>query len=84
MSGKRDDRKHKLTVSLDRQVIRKIKNLAARRSTSVGNFLAGQIKIMVDKEDAYERAERQAIALLEQGFHLGGRGNYGRSDLYSL
>jgi hypothetical protein len=34
--------------------------------------LAEQIEILVGEEEAYERAERQAAALLDQGFHLGG------------
>lgn len=64
--------KQNLTVSLPRQTIRKAKILAARRGSSISSLLAEQIEILVGEEEAYERAERQATALLEQGFHLGG------------
>jgi hypothetical protein len=64
--------KQNLTVSLPRQTIRKAKILAARRGSSVSGLLAEQIEILVGEEEAYERAERQATALLDQGFHLGG------------
>jgi hypothetical protein len=64
--------KQNLTVSLPQQTIRKAKILAARRGSSISGLLAEQIEIMVGEEEAYERAERQAIALLDQGFHLGG------------
>jgi hypothetical protein len=61
-----------ITVSLPRQTIRKAKVLAARRGSSISGLLAEQIEILVGEEEAYERAERQAAALLDQGFHLGG------------
>lgn len=61
-----------MTVSLTRQVLRKAKILAARRETSISGLLAQEIERLVAKEDAYNHAERQAVALLEQGFHLGG------------
>ena len=64
--------KQNLTVSLPRQTIRKAKILAARRGSSISGLLAEQIEILVGEEEAYERAERQATTLLDQGFHLGG------------
>jgi hypothetical protein len=64
--------KQNLTVSLPRQIIRKAKILAARRGSSISGLLAEQIELLVGVEEAYERAERQATALLDQGFHLGG------------
>lgn len=64
--------KQNLTVSLTRQTIRKAKILAARRGSSISGLLAEQIEIMVGEEEAYERAQRQAEALLDQGFHMGG------------
>jgi hypothetical protein len=68
----RNQEKQNVTVSLTRQVLRKAKILAARRETSISGLLAQEIESLVAKEDAYERAERQALALLDQGFHLGG------------
>ncbi|HXM23108.1 MAG TPA: hypothetical protein VN948_17760 [Terriglobales bacterium] len=64
--------KQNVTISLARETIRKAKILAARRETSISGLLAKQIEILVGEEEAYERAERQAVALLDQGFHLGG------------
>jgi hypothetical protein len=64
--------KQNLTVSLPRQTIRKAKILAARRGSSISGLLAEQIEILVGEEEAYDRAERQATTLLDQGFHLGG------------
>ncbi len=64
--------KQNLTLSLPQQTIRKAKILAARRGSSISGLLAEQIEILVGEEEAYERAQRQANALLDQGFHLGG------------
>ena len=64
--------KQNVTISLARETLRKAKILAARRETSISGLLARQIEILVGEEEAYERAERQAAALLDQGFHLGG------------
>ena len=64
--------KQNLTICLDRETIRLAKIIAARRSTSISGLLARQIEILVGEEEAYERAQRQALSLLDQGFHLGG------------
>jgi hypothetical protein len=82
MAGATDNPKQNLTISLDRQTIRKAKIVAARRSTSISGLLARQIEILVGEEEAYERAERQAMTLLEQGFHLGGEIRAGRDELH--
>ncbi len=68
----RNQEKQNVTVSLSRQVLKKAKILAARRETSISGLLAQEIEFLVGKEDEYERAERQARTLLEQGFHMGG------------
>ncbi len=74
--------KQNVTISLDRQTIRKAKIVAARRDTSISGLLAQQIEILIGEEEAYERAERQAVALLDEGFHLGGRAPVSREELH--
>lgn len=66
------NRKQNITLSLDRQVLKKARILAVRRETSVSGLIAQEIESLVGQEEAYERAERQARELLEKGFHLGG------------
>jgi hypothetical protein len=82
MAITKDNGKQNLTISLDRQTIRLAKILAARRSTSISGLLARQIEILVGEEEAYERAERQAMSLLDQGFHLGGAIRASRDELH--
>jgi len=82
MATTKDNGKQNLTISLDRQTIRKAKIVAAKRSTSISGLLARQIEILVGEEKAYERAERQAMSLLDQGFHLGGSIRVSRDELH--
>ncbi len=82
MTTAKNSGKQNVTISLDRQTIQKAKVVAARRSTSISGLLARQIEILVGEEEAYEHAERQAMALLDQGFHLGGVIRADRDELH--
>jgi hypothetical protein len=82
MAHTKDGEKQNVTISLDRQTVRMAKILAAKRSTSISGLLARQIEILVGEEEAYERAERLAMALLDQGFHLGGVIRASRDELH--
>ena len=64
--------KQNVTVSLSQQTLRKAKILAARQGSSISRLLAQQIETLVGEQEAYEQAERQAVLLLDQGFHRGG------------
>jgi len=41
-----------------------------------------QCRILLDEEDAYKPARRQALTLLDQGFHLGGAIRVTRDELH--
>jgi hypothetical protein len=74
--------KQNITLSLSRQTLRKAKVLAARRATSISGLLAQQIEILVGEEETYERARRQALMLLDEGFRLGGAIRVTRDELH--
>jgi predicted transcriptional regulator len=74
--------KQNITLSLDKEVIRKGKILAARKETSISKLLAESLKHAVQKEESYEAAKRNALNTLKRGFRLGGRMNWRREDLY--
>jgi len=71
-----------LTISLTRETLQKARVLAARRATSISGLLAEQIETLVGEEEAYERAQRQAMTLLDQGFHMGGVIRATRDELH--
>ncbi len=60
----------------------KAKVIAARRGTSISALLSEQIEALVDRDEAYERAKAQAIALLDKGFHLGAKRVTNRAELH--
>ncbi len=68
-----DSTKQNITVRLDRRTLRRAKILAAKRNTSISGLLARQIETLVGEDDAYEQARQRALAVLDRGFHLGGR-----------
>jgi hypothetical protein len=74
--------KQNITVRLDRLVLRKAKILAAKRNTSISGLLAQQIEALVGDDEIYEQAQRRALALLDRGFHLGGRIEATREELH--
>ncbi|MGH9756722.1 MAG: hypothetical protein ACRD4M_03225 [Candidatus Acidiferrales bacterium] len=64
--------KQNVTITLDRQTVRKAKILAAKHGTSISGLLANQVELLIGEEESYARAESGALALLSQGFHFGG------------
>ena len=74
--------KQNITISMDRELVRKAKMLAARQSTSISGLLAKQIEILVGAEEAYDRAQKSALAQLDKGFHFGGTGAGNRAELH--
>ena len=82
MADPTNSRKQNVTVSLRADTIQKARVLAARRSTSISGLLAEQIELLVGAEEAYERSERAALAILNKGLHLGGAILASREELH--
>ena len=65
------DEKQNITLSLSKRTIQKARILAAQRSTSISGLLTSQIVQLAESEDGYERAMKEALALMEKGFRNG-------------
>ena len=74
--------KQNITLSLEKDIIKKGKVIAARRDTSISRMLSDLLKGMVENDTRYEAAKRSALQLLKKGIHLGGRVDWKREDLY--
>jgi len=74
--------KQNITISLDRELIRQARVVAARRGTSVSGLLAAELARTVAEEETYQRAQRKAIAMLDEGFHMGGQPLPPRDELH--
>jgi hypothetical protein len=65
--------KTNITLKLDKDLVKKARVLAAEEGSSVSALLAAKLEEMVRERDDYERAKRHALALMDRGFHLGGK-----------
>jgi predicted transcriptional regulator len=74
--------KQNITLSLDKEILRKSKILAARKETSISRLLAESIERAVEDAEAYESAKRSGLHAMKKAFHLGGARHWRREDLY--
>ena len=74
--------KQNITLSIEKDLIRKAKILAAQRDTSISKLLSKELARIIADEDLYESARKRATARLKRGFHLGGRILPPREKLY--
>ena len=65
--------KQNITLSVEQELLRKARVLAAERGTSVSALLSEELRRLVEDAERYQSARQQALAELECGYHLGGR-----------
>lgn len=74
--------KQNITLSLDKDLIRKARILAAERATSISKMIGDELAHVVEQAERFERARRRALIDLDAGFHLGGQGSVPRDELH--
>lgn len=74
--------KQNITLSLNKDLIRKSKIIAAQRETSVSKMLSDELEGLVQRTEQYEIAKRKALANLKRGFHFGGTVTASRESLH--
>ena len=73
-----------ITLSLPEEDLREARVLAARRGTSVSQFLARMLRETVERETGYDTARQHGLATLRAGLDLGtdGQLTWTREDLH--
>lgn len=73
-----------VTLSLSKELLRKVKILAVHRGTSISGLLAGLLEDVVRGEDAYTEAWARAKKDMESGFNMGtgGKVAWNRDELH--
>lgn len=61
-----------ITLTIDEELLDKVRVLAARRKRSVSALLRDELSRLVVEDEAYEAAKRAALERLGRGTHLGG------------
>lgn len=74
--------KQNITISLDREIIKKARILAAKNATSISRLIGDELTAKIIQEERYQQAHRQALADLNTGFHFGGKGIQSRDALH--
>ena len=74
--------KQNITLSIEKELIKKGKILAARKEISVSKMMANMLKDVVYQHERYEASKRSALEIMRKGMHLGGRINWKREDLH--
>ena len=74
--------KQNITLSIDRDLIKKGKVIASKKETSLNRLLSDFLRQIVEEDDYYEQCKRKALKILEKGYHLGGKITYTREELH--
>ena len=74
--------KQNITLSLEKEIIKKGKILAAGKNTSISKMLGDLLEETTQKEQEYEASKRKAIQYLKMGFHFGGNVRWTREELH--
>lgn len=74
--------KQNITISLERELIKKARIVAAQKETSLSRMLSEELKQLIQKAEHYDRAKKKALANLKTGFHLGGKIVASREELH--
>ncbi|MGB5749466.1 MAG: DUF6364 family protein [Desulfobacterales bacterium] len=74
--------KQNITLSIDKELIKKARVLAAQRQTSISRMLSEELQKLIEDSNNYELAKKQALNYISRGFHLGGEMTVSREELH--
>jgi hypothetical protein len=74
--------KQNITLSLSKRTLQKARVLAAKRGTSVSGLLTQQVEELVSRDDDYQHAKAEALAMLRSGFGFSGIEHMTREEMH--
>jgi len=74
--------KQNITISLDKDLIRTGKMIAAQQGTSLNRMLRLELEKIIRNARQYDTAKQKAIAAIKTGFHSGMDRYPSRNDLH--
>jgi hypothetical protein len=74
--------KQNITLSLEKDLIKKGKIIASKKETSLSRLLSDFLREIINEEERYELSKKKAINILNKGYHLGGKIPCSRDELH--
>ena len=76
--------KQNITLSIRKEILKKVKILAVKRNTSVSAMMTNLLEEIVSQEEGYKDAWQKHSTILEQEINLGTNGNidWSRDELH--
>jgi len=74
--------KQNITLSIDKEIIKTARVLAAQRQTSISRMLSEELQKLIEDSREYERSQKQALTNIAKGFHMGGNITVSREELH--
>ncbi len=73
-----------ITLSLPKEILRKVKLLAVEKGVSVSGLLVQTLEELVRQDERYREARQRSLDLLEKGLDLGtnGKASWKRQELH--
>jgi len=73
-----------ITLSIPKEILKKIKHIAVERNTSISRLLASHLEEIVERDDKYKAAKTRQIHAMDEGYDLLGEGtiNWSREELH--
>jgi hypothetical protein len=71
-----------VTLSIDEDLLREARILAAQEGTSVSRLLADRLEELIRRHKSYDAAKRRALARLRKGYRLGWKPPRSRDALH--
>jgi hypothetical protein len=75
--------KQNITLSIEKDLLRKAKFLAVQRNSSISQMLSQELEKLVSDAEKYEIAKKRALQTMKSGFHLGGKISASRDELHA-
>ena len=74
-----------ITLSIDKDILQKVKILAVKQNTSVSALLTHLLEDIINQQEGYNTASKNHLRLLKQNFDLGTNGSidYSRDELHA-
>lgn len=74
-----------ITLSIDKDILQKVKILAAKQGTSVSALMKNLLEDIVAREEGYQTASKNHMRLLQEEFDLGTNGSidWSRDELHA-